>query len=103
MVELPESEKFTSKQGKLQLRNIFRILLFIYENPGSSFSRIFFLLYISHITLEKYLDTLVQHGLLEIVPSKDKRRKRNYQITTKGLDFLKKAYELQEYLPNVLV
>lgn len=48
---------------------------------------------LSFALLQKYLEMLVQHGLLEVRGSSEK----SYLATDKGKQFLEDYYELQKY------
>ncbi len=60
---------------------------------GSRKTRIMYLGNLSFDLLQKYLDSLVKTGLIEI----DERDKKTYKATEKGRRFLEDFRELQKY------
>ena len=60
---------------------------------GSRKTRIMYLGNLSFDLLQKYLDLLVNHGLIEF----DEDSERTYIATEKGRRFLEDFYKLQEY------
>ena len=81
--------------GRRQYRNRTQIAANILEiaREGSRKTRIMYLGNLSFDLLEKYLDLLENHGLIEMRKGGD----RTYVATEKGRRFLEDFYELQKY------
>jgi predicted transcriptional regulator len=81
--------------GKRQYRNRIQIAANILEiaKEGSKKTRIMYLGNLSFDLLQKYLDLLIDYGLVEVHGSDDKE----YVATEKGRHFLEEFYELQKY------
>ncbi len=81
--------------NKRQYRSRVQIAANILEiaKAGSRKTRIMYLGNLSFALLQKYLEMLVHHGLLEVHGSSEK----SYLATEKGKQFLEDYYELQKY------
>jgi predicted transcriptional regulator len=81
--------------SKRQYRSRIQITANILEiaKTGSRKTRIMYLGNLSFDLLQKYLEMLVDHGLLEVRESPD----NSYLATEKGRQFLEDYYELQKY------
>ena len=81
--------------NKRQYRSRVQIAANILEiaKTGSRKTRIMYLGNLSFALLQKYLEMLVQYGLLEVRGSSEK----SYLATDKGKQFLEDYYELQKY------
>jgi len=80
---------------KRQYRSRVQIAANILEiaKTGSRKTRIMYLGNLSFALLQKYLEMLVQYGLLEVRGSSEK----SYLATDRGKQFLEDYYELQKY------
>jgi predicted transcriptional regulator len=76
------------RQYRSRVQNILEI-----AKTGSRKTRIMYLGNLSFDLLQKYLEMLVQYGLLEVQGSSEK----SYLATDKGKQFLEDYYELQKY------
>jgi predicted transcriptional regulator len=83
------------RRGRRQYRSRIQIAANILEiaKNGSRKTRIMYLGNLSFDVLQKYLDLLVDFGLLEVRNGE----KRTYVATEKGRGFLEDFYELQKY------
>jgi predicted transcriptional regulator len=81
--------------GKRQYRSRIQIAADILQiaKAGSRKTKIMYLGNLSFDLLQKYLDMLVNYGLLEVQGGPDK----SYIATEKGQQFLEDYYELQKY------
>jgi len=81
--------------ARRQYRSRIQIAADILEiaKDGSRKTRIMYQGNLSFDLLQKYLDMLVNHGLLEVRGGSEK----SYAATEKGKHFLEDSYELQKY------
>ena len=86
-------------RGRRQYRNRIQIAANIIEiaKHGSRKTRIMYLGNLSFDLLQKYLDMLLDYGLIEVRNGSEKM----YVATEKGRHFLEEFYELQKYAEAV--